>query len=194
MPGKRRLDEEAITTEQADEDGMEAADIFDGDVLAPDVPEPAAEDKRYTALEAEVADTRDRLLRSIADMDNVRRRAARDSEDARRFANERLLGDLVPVLDSMALALDAAAQSSDLEALKEGVGLTHRLFQDILARHGLKRIEALGQPFDPNQHEAIAQVPAADDQEPNQVVEELRAGYSLNDRVVRPSLVKIAAG
>lgn len=191
MTGKRhRTDEDAIAAEQETEDAalVEAEQGVDAEDPAP-VP-----NGRAAELEAEVAELKDRLLRSIADMDNVRRRAARDSEDARKFGNERLLRDLLPILDNLELALNAAEQASDLQALKQGVELTHRLLHDTLGRHGLVKLEALGQPFDPNQHEAMAQVAAEDGQEPNQVIEELRPGYQLNERVLRPSLVKVTGG
>ncbi|MFN3649316.1 MAG: nucleotide exchange factor GrpE [Armatimonadota bacterium] len=180
-------DEELITAEGAAESEGEdsgeetaAASEAGGDALA--------------AAQAEAADWKDRYLRSLADMDNVRRRARMEAEDARKFANEKVISDLLPVLDNFTRALDAASQTSDLEALRSGVELIHRQLSDALERHGLERIEALGQPFDPNLHEAIMQVEASDGQEPHQVVEELRPGYRLHERVVRPSLVKVTAG
>ena len=151
-------------------------------------------DPRIAALETELAESKDRWLRTVAEMDNVRRRAARDAEDARRFANEKLLGELLPVLDNLQRAIEASAQTENFAGLKEGVELTQRLFMELLDRNGLRKIEAAGAAFDPNLHEAIMQVPPEDGQEAGQVVEELRTGYSLNDRVLRPSLVKVTAG
>jgi molecular chaperone GrpE len=151
-------------------------------------------DSRVAALEAELAESKDRWLRTVAETENVRRRAARDAEDARRFANEKLLGELLPVLDNLQRAIEASDQTENFAALKDGVQLTQRQFLELLERNGLRRIDAVGAPFDPNQHEAIMQVPPEDGQEAGQVVEQLRTGYSLNDRVIRPSLVKVTVG
>jgi molecular chaperone GrpE len=145
-------------------------------------------------LRAEVADLKDRYLRALADMDNVRKRARLDADDARKFANEGLVSELLPVLDNFARAIEAAEQSPNFEALKSGVDLIHRQLSEVLTRAGLQKIDAMGQPFDPNVHEAIMQVEPQEGQEPHQVVEELRAGYRFSDRVVRPTLVKVTSG
>jgi molecular chaperone GrpE len=145
-------------------------------------------------LETELADMKDRYLRAMAEMDNVRRRARMEAETERKFANERLISEILPVLDDFTRALEAAEQTRDFDALREGVDLTRRKLTDVLERSGLERIEAVGQPFDPNLHEAILQVEARDGEEPHQVVEELRPGYKLHDRVIRPSMVKVASG
>lgn len=179
-------DEELTNSEGAAETDAEAAEetAVDG----------AGEDDALAAAQAEAADWKDRYVRSLADMDNVRRRARMEAEEARKFASEKVISDLLPVLDNFSRALEAANQTSDFEALRSGVELIHRQLTDLLERTGLQRIEALGQPFDPNLHEAIMQVEPADGQEPHQVVEELRPGYRLHERVVRPSLVKVTSG
>lgn len=178
-PMEEGIDAEEGAIPEADADSQEGAN---------------GADPRIAALESELAESKDRWLRTVAEMDNVRRRAARDAEDARRFANEKLLGELLPVLDNLQRAIEASAQTENFAALKDGVELTQRLFLELLERNGLRKIDAVGAAFDPNQHEAIMQVPPEDGQEAGQVVEELRTGYSLNDRVIRPSLVKVTAG
>lgn len=150
-------------------------------------------DLRIVELELQLNEWKDRCLRQAAEADNLRRRTLREAEDARKFANERLVTDILPVLDNFGRALDAAGQTDNFEALKGGVDQIYRMLDDILGRAGLQRIEAVGQPFDPNLHEAIMQVPADDEHAPGHVVEELRPGYRLNDRVVRPSLVKVTS-
>lgn len=145
------------------------------------------------ALRAERDEWKDRALRTAAESENYRRRARLDADEQRKYANERLISEILPVLDNFTRALEAAEATDNIEALKEGVQATHRQLADALNRAGLSRIEAVGQPFDPNHHEAIMQVAPGDGQEPNQVVEELRAGYKLHDRVVRPSLVKVTS-
>jgi molecular chaperone GrpE len=150
-------------------------------------------DPQLAALQQEVAEWKDRSFRQAADMENLRHRTRREAEDARKFANERLVSELLPVLDNFQLALDAAHQTDNVEAFRDGIEQIHRLLADILARHGLSRIEALGSAFDPNQHEAIMDAPAEGDQVPGQVLEELRAGYRLHERVIRPTLVKVTS-
>ena len=97
----------------------------------------------------------------------------------------------MPVLT---IGLAQCRQTSDFDALKSGVDLIQRQLADVLGRAGLERIQALGQPFDPNLHEAIMQVEPQDGEAPGQVVEELRPGYRLNDRILRPTLVKVTSG
>lgn len=150
--------------------------------------------ERITQLEAELAEMKDRYLRSLADMENVRRRARLDVEDAHRYGNDKLMTDLLPVLDNMARALEAADTAADLDAWKQGVDATRRQLMESLERNGLKRLESVGQDFDPNRHEAIMQVEPGEGQRPHEVVEELRSGYTLHDRVLRPALVKVASG
>jgi len=187
MPWKRRTTDEDAQQEPEREEGDEAT------TTATETAEDAGDDP-LAALSAEVAEWKDRCLRAAADMENVRRRARLDAEEARKFANERLVSELLPVLDNFGRALDAADQTEDFEALRTGVQLIHRQLDELLTRAGLVRIEAEGQTFDPNLHEAIMQVEPEGDQPPHLVVQELRPGYRLNDRVVRPSLVKVTSG
>lgn len=179
--------QDASSEPAAEEEELETADSPEAgqETVEPD-------SARVEALEQELTEWKDRCLRQAAEMENLRHRTRREAEDARKFANERLISDLLPVLDNFGRALDAAQQSeNNVEAFRSGVEQIHRLLADTLTRAGLTRIEAVGEPFDPNQHEAIMQVPADGDQEPGVVVEELRPGYRLNERVVRPSLVKV---
>ena len=192
--GRKRQDN--VEQPETDEQVEAASETAAADLEVEGVDEPTADDgadARVEALAREVAEWRDRCLRQAAEGDNLRRRTLREAEDARKYANERLITDLLPVLDNLSRALGAAGQTDNFEALKSGVEAIHRQLEDLLTRSGLERIAAEGAEFDPNQHEAILQVPAGDDQQPGQVVEELRAGYRLNDRVVRPSLVKVTS-
>jgi molecular chaperone GrpE len=135
----------------------------------------------------------ERLLRTTADFDNYKKRAAREKQDAIRFANEGLLEKLVPVLDSFDMAL-AAAQSSQAEAsqsLKAGIGMVHQQLKSALANAGLEDIDATGKPFDPNLHEAVSQQESADLPE-GQVLQQLRPGYKLKERLLRPATVVVS--
>ncbi|HEX3128726.1 MAG TPA: nucleotide exchange factor GrpE [Thermoanaerobaculia bacterium] len=139
-------------------------------------------------LRREIADLRDRSMRTLADFDNFRKRAERERQESRRYALLEPLRDFIEVVDNLGLALSASGSTDDL---KRGVEMIHRQMQDLLRRHGVKEIEALNQPFDPALHEAVSR-----EEDPTvtkaTVVGELRRGYLLHDRLLRPSMVKVA--
>jgi molecular chaperone GrpE len=139
-------------------------------------------DEKVAALE-------DRLLRLAADFDNYKKRAAREREEVVAFANERLVKELLPILDDLERALDAAEQHEEAQ-LEEGVRLVHRSLAGLLERHGVTSIETDGR-FDPHVHEALLAQPA-DGAEPGSVVQVLQKGYRLGDRVLRPARVVVA--
>ena len=136
-------------------------------------------------------ETHDRLLRALADAENARRRAQREREEFVKYANESLLRDLIPVLDNLDRALDAARAASTPASLVEGVELIQRELLKVLERAGVKRYSAVGQPFDPTRHEAIARV-VSTQAPPDTVVSEQLPGYQLHDRVLRAALVAVA--
>jgi len=135
----------------------------------------------------------DRLLRTAAELDNFRKRAARDRQDALRMANENLLQKLIPVLDNFEGALAAAgkSQSEHAQSLQSGVAMICSQLKAALAEAGLEEIDATNQPFDPNWHEAISQV-ETDDAPEGHVVQQLRKGYKLRERLLRPASVVVA--
>jgi len=139
----------------------------------------------------ELAEKNDRLLRALAEADNIRRRAQRDREDAVKFAAEAVVRDLIPVLDNLDRAIDAAKAAKQTGGIVDGVDLIRREFVKMLDKHGVTRYSALGQRFDPNRHEAIAQVKSPD-AEPGIVVNEIAPGYLLRGRVIRPAQVAVA--
>jgi molecular chaperone GrpE len=144
------------------------------------------------ALRRELAERQDRLLRALAETENVRRRAQRDREDYVRYANESLLRDLLPVLDNLDRALTAVRGGQDGAGLVAGVELIQRELLRVLERHGVTRYSAVGQVFDPTRHEAIARV-VTTAQKPDTVVNETAPGYLLNGRVLRAAMVAVAA-
>lgn len=163
-------------------------------------PAPAAEPKGPTleeqlaAAKKETADNHERYLRSVADLENFRRRTVREKDELRQFASARVLEDLLPVIDNLALGLAAAKQpNADLKTLVGGIEMIGTQLKTALAQHGLKEINPLGQPFDPNQHESIAQAPSAEVAEGN-VLQVVRIGYSLNGRLLRPASVVVSGG
>lgn len=141
------------------------------------------------ALRAEIEQLRMDSLRERADLENQRRRVARDIETARKFANERLLGELLPVFDSLDAGL-AAAEGHD-GPLKEGLELTYRQLLKVAGDHGLAVVDPQGQPFDPEHHQAISQAEPGD-AAPGSVLQVFQKGYRLNERLLRPALVVVA--
>jgi molecular chaperone GrpE len=143
-------------------------------------------------LQSELAAAKDRELRALAEIENTRRRMRRDLDDQVKYANMPLLRDLLPVLDNVSRAIEAAEKGSEAGGLLEGVRLVASQLETVLAKHQCKRIEAVGQPFDPNLHEAILQQPSAD-HPPGTVIAEALPGFALYDRVVRPTQVIVSA-
>ena len=134
----------------------------------------------------------DLYLRERADLENARKRHQRDREEAIRFANDRLLKEMIPVLDNLERAVGHAEQGDDdNQGLLEGVNMTINQFRKVLEDFGVKPINALGEDFDPNLHQAMGHVETTD-QAPNTVTSEFQKGYLLNDRLLRPSLVMVA--
>jgi molecular chaperone GrpE len=133
------------------------------------------------------------LLRTSADFENFKKRAARERQEAIKFANESLLAKLVPALDNFDMALAAAnqAEHKSLESLKTGINLVYQQLRGALAEAGLEEIDALNQPFNPNLHEAVSQQESAEVPE-GQVLQQLRKGYKLRDRLIRPASVVVA--
>lgn len=140
---------------------------------------------------AEAEDCLGRLQRMQADFDNFRKRWRREQEEIGRYAAERVIVALLPVLDDFDRALAAGKQTGEAPGLLEGVAMIVHQLQEVLGKEGLAPIEAVGQPFDPYYHDAVMQVETTD-YETNTVIEELRKGYRLGDKIIRPSLVKVA--
>jgi molecular chaperone GrpE len=149
------------------------------------------EDLRRQVAEktAEAAAHYDRVLRERAELENFKKRMQRDKAEALRFACEPLMRELLPIIDNLERALEHGAQSG--ESLVEGVRLVHKGLLDALSRNGAQRIEALGQPFDPARHQAIATA-ATTECEPNVVVAQHHTGYLLHDRLLRPAMVTVS--
>lgn len=140
---------------------------------------------------ARIKEEHERALRAQADLENYRKRAQKEKEEVQKFGAERLLRDLLPVMDNLDRALEAAAKSPDIDSFQKGVAMTRKSFEDALARHGVKGFSARGQPFDPRLHEAIQQVETTE-VPAGHVVTELVRGFTLNERLVRPALVVVA--
>jgi molecular chaperone GrpE len=149
--------------------------------------------EQLRAQAAKAAEHWDRLLRVSADFENFKKRAARERQDAIKFANESLLSKLIPVLDNfdMALAAASTAPTTSGDSLKAGVAMIQGQLKSALAEAGLEEIDATGRPFDPQIHEAVSQQETAEVPE-GQVVQQLRRGYKLRERLLRPATVIVA--
>jgi len=151
-------------------------------------------EEQLAAAEKAAAESHERYLRTAADLENFRRRTAREKEDLRLFAASKPLEDLLPALDNLTLALAAAKQpQADLTALAGGVELVQQQLKAALASHGLQEIRPLGLPFDPHQHEALSHLPSAD-VKAEHVLTVVRTGYTLNGRLLRPASVVVSSG
>ncbi|WP_333682145.1 nucleotide exchange factor GrpE [Dyella sp.] len=144
---------------------------------------------KVAELEANNQELRDTVLREKAELENQRRRLHRDLEQARRFANEKLLNDLLPVYDSLERGL--AVEGGDVAAIREGLSLTLKELLRIAGNNGLVQVDPLDQPLDPERHHAVSMVEAPG-KSPGTVVAVLQKGYVLNDRLLRPALVSVA--
>jgi len=164
--------------------GSEGDDSLDSEANAAsdDVAKVAAERDQY----------RDAALRAQAELENYRKRVAREAENSAKFLTLPLVRDLLPALDNLARTVQAAEQTGNVDDLIQGLQMIQGQFDQVFGNYSAKPIEALGQPFDPNLHEALQQMPSAD-HPPMTVIQELERGYVMHDRVIRPSKVIVAS-
>jgi len=156
------------------------------------VSEPEESVSEVEQLRLELEETRNRTLRAMADLENYRARINRQMAEERKYASLELMRELLPVWDNIGRALEAVSVSRNLESLVEGVQMVHTQFLEVLKKYHCEKIEAIHQPFDPNVHASVAQMPSV--QYPaNTIIEEVQTGFRLFDRVVRPSQVVLAS-
>ena len=146
--------------------------------------------RKLEEKEKEAAENYDRYVRAAADLENYRKRAAREKADCMKYGQENLVRDILPMVDSLGRAMDHACGSSDFEAFREGLKLVQNQLTCCLEKHGVEAIEAAGKNFDPNFHEAMLQVESTEHKD-NEVVEEFEKGYLLNGRLLRPARVSV---
>jgi len=173
--------------EELSQEELDAQDdaIGDDNDIESDDDAPASEEQKL----------RDQLLRTHAQMDNLKRRCDQNVEQAHKFAVEKLLKELLPILDSLEHALKASEESTssqeNFKAMHDGLVLTHKMFVDTLKKFAVEPIDPVNEVFDPNLHEAMTMVPSPD-KKPNTVIDVIQKGYSLHGRVVRPARVIVA--
>ncbi|MFB6363024.1 nucleotide exchange factor GrpE [Paenibacillus elgii] len=143
-------------------------------------------------LKKQAEENHQRFLRAQADFDNFRRRTQKEKEEFAKYASFKLIEQLLPVVDNFDRALAASKDSSDYEALTKGIDMIFRQLEQVLTSEGLQKMEAVGQPFNPEYHQAIMQV-ESDEYEEGIVAEEVQKGYLLKDKVIRPAMVKVSS-
>ena len=151
------------------------------------------EEGSFSQLQSDLERFRDLALRSQADFDNFRKRSAREKEEAVRYANSSLLDRLIPIIDNFELGLAAAAGSAENSPILAGMSMVARQLNDFLSEFGVTPIDATGQPFDPNLHEALAHQPSSTVPE-GHVITQVRKGFKLKDRLLRPANVIVSKG
>ena len=184
----------------------------EGELLEPEANEPGSEDQaeneqaqeadkpdeaedpqqqEIEVLKKQVQENLDKAVRAQAELDNVRKRTLRDVENAHKYALEKFANELLPVIDSMEMGINAANESEEQKALREGMELTLKMFRDVLEKFGMSEVEAAHVKFDPEKHEAVS-MQEIEGSESGTVVNVLQKGYALNGRLIRPAMVVVA--
>ena len=188
-PLETTIVEEAAETTDKPENEEQAAETIntEEDIFA-------AMQNEMSRLQDEVSLAKDQVLRAAAEVQNIKRRAQLDVEKAHKFALDKFVESLLPVVDSLELGLKNAADTDDANTgMREGMELTLKLMIDTLAKNGVEQLNPIGEPLDPNYHQAITMLPNPE-LEPNTVMDVVQKGYTLNGRCVRPAMVVVVAG
>jgi molecular chaperone GrpE len=161
-------------------------------------PQPQTPEQTIAALRAEVGELKDKLLRAHAEVENIRKRSEREKEDTSKYAVSRFARDIVNVGDNFRRAIDAvpagaAEQDPALKSFLEGVTMTERELLNVLERYGIKRVQPLNEPFNPHLHQAVMEI-ARTDVPSGTVVQVFQAGFTIEDRVLRPAMVAVSKG
>ena len=186
-----------LETEQEHGLATEAEEVAHLQDVIPEPAEPVDDEnesleEQLQQAQATIKDYWDQVVRMRAEVENNRKRAERDVENAHKYALKNFVDSLLPVIDSMEMGQTAAnAENATLESIREGSELTMTMFAQVLERSGLQQINPLGEKFDPEKHQAISMVEVPD-AKPNSVIEVMQKGFSLNDRLIRPAMVVVA--
>ena len=191
--------DDATPDKPAETDDLEKTQEFDASKPLSDEPSETdadtdeGSDSALAAAKSEAEKYRDMALRAEAEMQNLRRRSERDVQNAHKFGAERLIQNLLPVVDSLEKAVEASQQAETAgdDSQLEGLKLCLKLFTDVLTKEGIEVVDPLGQPFDPNVHEALSMIENPD-MEPNSVMAVIQKGYRLHERLVRPAMVMVS--
>ena len=175
------------TSENKLEESLSEADLLQPDAAS----DPTSTDSQEKQAQEELQIYQDKYIRLAAEFENYKRRAQRDQSDAIRYANESLLKNLLSTFDNLERAIQCGKDAGASGSLLEGVELTHKQFLETVEKLGVRQVSSTGSLFDPNMHQAVAQV-ESETAEPNTVVEEFQKGYFLHDRILRPAMVTVA--
>lgn len=188
-PESAEMQKDAMTAEVAAD---EMASPDDGVEFSAGAEQPSVEElmQKLETLQGKADGYLNDLKRARAEAENVRKRSARDVENAHKYGQEKFIVEMLPVKDSMDLGLAAAESATDIESLREGMALTRKAFTQALEKMGVTEVDPLGEKFNPELHQAISVQPA--DAEPNTVLTVVQKGYCLHDRLLRPALVIVA--
>jgi molecular chaperone GrpE len=185
------INEDILPNENVKNSATNEVEATDGNIVSDEVIGGAVSEVEQ--LKVELEDAKNRSLRALADLENFRTRSNRQILEERKYASIDLMRELLAVWDNIGRALDSVDKTQNLEALVEGVKMVHQQFLDVLAKYKCIKINAVHQPFDPNFHASVAQLP--NEEFPvNTIIDEVLTGFTLYDRVVRPAQVVLSAG
>ncbi|MBB6675760.1 nucleotide exchange factor GrpE [Cohnella lubricantis] len=183
---------EAAANADAQAEEANAADSAAAETVSEEAAEATeSEDPRMAELRQQAEEYNNRYLRAQADFDNFRRRTLKEKEELAQYASMKLITQLLPVVDNFGRALQTSSEQADGQSFQKGVDMIYRQLTQVLEAEGLKAMEPVGQPFDPEVHQAIMQV-ESDEYEEGIVVEVVQPGYWLKDKVIRPAMVKVS--
>ncbi len=185
-----------VENEEVQEEAVVEGELLDEEVSeeVQEQPEGANNDAPLAEVELlkkQMQENLDKAIRAQAELDNVRKRTLRDVENAHKYALEKFVNTLLPVIDSMELGITAAESADEQSNLKEGMDLTLKMFRDALEKYGVKEVESQGEKFDPEKHEAVS-MQELEGAESGTVATVLQKGYALNGRLIRPAMVIVA--
>ncbi|WJH33008.1 nucleotide exchange factor GrpE [Paenibacillus sp. CC-CFT747] len=194
-PSDSQPTQEEQNMPQPEETPKQTAEALDKETKEDNVPEEqsssAAQAAELEELRKQVEEHQQRFLRAQADFDNFRRRSRQEKEDFAKYASAKVIEQLLPIVDNFERALTSSKETKDFEALLKGLEMTARQLEQVLKNEGLQAMETVGQPFNPDFHQAIMQVESEEHGE-GIVVEEVQKGYVLKDKVLRPAMVKVS--
>ena len=199
QPSMENQPDVAVEDETDIVEGDEDTAVDEDTVVSDEAAESEEESEASPSIESEINQLKseyevklDQMLRTVAEYENAKKRAIRDKEEFQKYAVESVIKNLIPVIDSMNRAIESANESTDFDSLHEGIQLIQKQIHNVLERSNVSTIDAVGENFDPNLHEAIVQVES--DLPANAIVEEFQVGYKLRDRVLRASMVSVSQG
>lgn len=191
MAAKQQSENEVVPEEEAVEGEFLEADAQEQPGEEQETADPDSFQPELEALKKQVEESLDKAIRAQAELDNVRKRSVRDVGNAHRYALDKFANELLPVIDSMELGINAAESEEEQNSLKEGMDLTLKMFRDVLEKFGVEEVDSEGEKFDPEKHQAVS-MQELEGAESGTVATVLQKGYALNGRLIRPAMVIVA--